>query len=220
MTTDPLDEETEETIFLRHLKEPYRKVLAVYKGQTPLQFSPEKGGITSVVAVPVSELRPLSLWVEDVFVKGWNDSSGRRRGGVTKVAQSLLRMLMLHLPDPQPNVLTKMLRPRSVKGQTIQMPTQAYGHLYFILNWVDGKPFEIFAYIGKNGSDHQATAEGVCRLASLAFRYGISAEEVADQLRGIQSSSPEWSNGERIKSLEDAISKAIRQGLEEGDPSL
>lgn len=210
-------EKQAEIIYLTSLTPAYCKLLEVYEGQEPLSFSHSKSA--STVSIPVTEIGPLYLWLEKVFSEGCKDGKGRRRGGVTIVSQRLLWKLKHHLSHPHPT-LAKLQRPRSVQGQTIQMPTHAYGHLYFVLNWVDGKPFEIFAYIGKNGSDHQATAEGVCRLASLALRYGIDAGEVANQLRGIQSSTPEWSNGEQIKSLEDAVSKAIRQGLEDGDPSL
>lgn len=205
-------------IHLTYLSEAYCKVLKAYEGQDPLLFYPSKSKTT--VAVPVTEIVPLYQWLQKVFAEGWMDETGKRRGGITKISQRLLWMLERHLLlIPPETVLKKKPRPRTVQGHTIQMPTQTYGYLYFIFNWVDGKPFEIFAYIGKNGSDHQATAEGVCRLASLAFRYGIDATEVADQLRGIQSSTPEWFGGEQIKSLEDAVSKAIKQGLELGDPS-
>ncbi len=166
------------------------------------------------VQIPQEKLQSLQTWLNAL----WQSNEPWRRGE-QRAWEKLIEALTPYFNPPK-KALEKLPRPRSVQGQTIQMPTHAYGHLYFILNWVDGKPFEIFAYIGKSGSDHQATAEGVCRLASLAFRYGIDAMEVADQLRGIQSSTPEWSNGEQIKSLEDAVSKAIKQGLEEGDPTL
>ncbi len=180
--------------------------------RTGVTLSSERGERTA--QIPPEEMRHFQRWLNTV----WQSETPWKRGE-KNACETLIEKLTPYFNPPK-TALEKLPRPRSVKGQTIQMPTHAYGHLYFILNWVDGKPFEIFAYIGKNGSDHQATAEGVCRLASLAFRYGIPAEEVADQLKGIQSSSPEWSNGEQIKSLEDAVSKAIRRGLGAGDPSL
>lgn len=193
-------------------------VLAAYPLRARIYLLPS--GLKQTASIPFTELESLIDWLRGRSEIGWFAGPGKRVGAMTKAVRILKERLSNYLsPEEYRPVLQKKPRPRTVQGRTIQMPTQTYGYLYFIFNWVDGKPFEIFAYIGKNGSDHQATAEGVCRLASLAFQYGIDAEEVADQLRGIQSSTPEWSKGEQIKSLEDAVSKAIRQGLEAGDPA-
>ena len=62
-------------------------------------------------------------------------------------------------------------RPKTLKGSTTCLPT-SLGNLFVTLNTVDGKPFELFAQIGKAGSDVVAFTEAIARLISLALRCG------------------------------------------------
>lgn len=76
-------------------------------------------------------------------------------------------------------------RPDSLSGETRKV-THAGGSAYVTLNRDDsGKPFEMFVLTGKAGSDVMMLGEALGRLGSLAMQHGASANEVADELRGI-----------------------------------
>lgn len=105
-----------------------------------------------------------------------------------------------------------MERPEVVAGRTYKITT-AYGKLYVTVNeGPDGKPFEVFATIGKAGGFFAAKSEAICRLASLALRSGIAVEEVIKQLKGIRGPMPSFGpNGTKILSLADAIGQVLER---------
>ena len=70
---------------------------------------------------------------------------------------------------------------------------------------VDGKPFEIFATIGKSGHSVTAKAEAIGRLVSLAFRSGIDVADVVGQLKGIGGEHPIFQKKGLLLSIPDAI---------------
>ena len=78
-------------------------------------------------------------------------------------------------------------RPQRLCGFTDAKRTPM-GNLYLTLNVFENHPFEMFAQIGKAGSDVTAFTEAIARLISLAFRCGIDPAEVSDQLIGIGGS--------------------------------
>ncbi|MCL6613809.1 MAG: ribonucleoside reductase class II, partial [Firmicutes bacterium] len=79
------------------------------------------------------------------------------------------------------------------------------GNLYLTLNFEQDHPFELFAQIGKAGSDISAFTEAIARLISLAFRCGIDPEAVAEQLVGIGGSRSIGFGPQRVRSVPDAI---------------
>ena len=83
------------------------------------------------------------------------------------------------------------------------------GNLYLTLNLHEGHPFELFAQIGKAGSDVAAFTEAIARLISLAFRSGIDPEIVADELVGIGGSRSVGFGPHRVRSVPDAIGQFI-----------
>jgi ribonucleoside-diphosphate reductase alpha chain len=99
-------------------------------------------------------------------------------------------------------------RPQVLKGVTEKIKT-GYGNLYVTINTMDGKPFEVFAQIGKSGYSTMADTEAICRLVSLAFRSGVPVEKVIKQLKGIGGSSPVFGNGGLISSIPDAIAHVL-----------
>lgn len=99
-------------------------------------------------------------------------------------------------------------RPQVLKGVTEKIKT-GYGNLYVTINTLDGKPFEVFAQIGKSGYSTMADTEAICRLVSLAFRSGVPVEKVIKQLKGIGGSSPIFGNGGLISSIPDAIAHVL-----------
>jgi ribonucleoside-diphosphate reductase alpha chain len=99
-------------------------------------------------------------------------------------------------------------RPQVLTGVTEKIKT-GYGNLYVTINILDGKPFEVFAQIGKSGYSTMADTEAICRLVSLLFRSGVPVEKVIKQLKGIGGSSPVFGNGGLISSIPDAIAHVL-----------
>ncbi len=95
-------------------------------------------------------------------------------------------------------------RPEVLDGITTKIKT-GYGNLYITVNTLDGKPFEVFAQIGKSGYSTMADTEAICRLISLALRSGVPVDNIVAQLKGIGGSSPVFGNGGLISSIPDAI---------------
>jgi len=81
-------------------------------------------------------------------------------------------------------------RPDVVYGFTQKVKT-GYGFLYLTVNEVDGKPFEVFATIGKSGRSITAKAEAIGRLVSLALRSGVGVDDIVSQLKGIGGEHPD-----------------------------
>jgi ribonucleoside-diphosphate reductase alpha chain len=84
-----------------------------------------------------------------------------------------------------------------------------FGNLYVTINAHQGKPFEVFAQIGKSGYDTMADTEAICRLISLALRSGVDTEEIIEQLRGIGGDTQIFGDGGVIRSVPDAIAKVL-----------
>ena len=64
------------------------------------------------------------------------------------------------------------------------------GKLYVTINELNGKPFEVFATIGKSGKSTMAKTEAIGRLISLALRSGIDVKRIVKQLEGIGGEYP------------------------------
>ncbi len=98
-------------------------------------------------------------------------------------------------------------RPDIVYGFTQKVRT-GHGEMYVTINEMDGKPFEVFATIGKSGRSTTAKAEAIGRLVSLALRSGIGVKEIVAQIKGIGGEAPMFQPGKQgqIQSIPDAIS--------------
>ena len=107
-------------------------------------------------------------------------------------------------------------RPETLDGFTTRMKT-GYGHLYVTVTEYDGKPFEVFATIGKSGRSTTAKTEAIGRLASLALRSGIKVNEIVDQLKGIGGEHPVFQNGGLVLSIPDAIARVLDRRYISGD---
>jgi ribonucleoside-diphosphate reductase alpha chain len=106
-------------------------------------------------------------------------------------------------------------RPSSLSGITDKINT-GYGNLYVTINTLNGKPFEVFAQIGKSGYSTMADTEAICRLVSLALRSGIGMDKVIEQLIGIGGASPVFQEGGLIMSIPDAIAKVLKKHFGDG----
>lgn len=101
-------------------------------------------------------------------------------------------------------------RPALLSGITEKIKT-GYGNLYVTVNTKDGRPFEVFAHIGKSGYTTMADTEAICRLISLALRSNVPLDNVIRQLRGIGGSSQVFSGGAKIFSIPDAIAQVLNR---------
>ncbi|MGB7063074.1 MAG: vitamin B12-dependent ribonucleotide reductase [Candidatus Zixiibacteriota bacterium] len=101
-------------------------------------------------------------------------------------------------------------RPTTLSGITDKIKT-GYGNLYVTINTLNGKPFEVFAQIGKSGYSTMADTEAICRLISLALRSGIAVDKIIEQLYGIGGASQVFQEGGLIMSIPDAIAKVLNR---------
>jgi len=101
-------------------------------------------------------------------------------------------------------------RPSVLQGFTEKIRT-GYGNLYVTVNTCDGRPFEVFAQIGKSGYTTAADTEAICRLISLALRSGIGIGQVVRQLRGIGGSSQIFAEGGKVSSIPDAVAQVLER---------
>ncbi|WP_243362594.1 vitamin B12-dependent ribonucleotide reductase [Fundidesulfovibrio terrae] len=106
-------------------------------------------------------------------------------------------------------------RPDVCYGFTQKVKT-GYGDLYLTVNEVDGKPFEMFATIGKSGRSITAKAEAIGRLVSLALRSGVDVADVVGQLKGIGGENPVFQKKGLLLSLPDAVSWVLENRYLQG----
>lgn len=106
-------------------------------------------------------------------------------------------------------------RPKTLIGHTTSIRTPL-GNLFVTVNTVEGKPFELFAQIGKAGSDVVAFTEAIARLISLALRCGVSVDEIVTQLEGIGGARSVGFGPNRIMSVPDAIGRTLKEIAESG----
>jgi len=106
-------------------------------------------------------------------------------------------------------------RPDVVYGFTQKVKT-GYGFLYLTVNEVDGKPFEVFATIGKSGRSITAKAEAIGRLVSLALRSGVDVADVVSQLKGIGGEHPVFQKKDMLLSIPDALAWILESRYMQG----
>lgn len=117
--------------------------------------------------------------------------------------------------EPLTNEQALLPRPVKVEGATYRIETPLGTSFITVNHDANGQPFEIFIAIGKAGSEIAAMAEALGRLISTTFRYGnhVShkehAKEIVDQLKGIGSGRSVGFGPNRIRSLPDAVAKAL-----------
>ncbi len=95
-------------------------------------------------------------------------------------------------------------RPDVVQGFTHKVQT-GLGFMYLTVNEIDGRPFEVFATIGKSGRSITAKAEAIGRLVSLALRSGVSVRDIVNQIKGIGGEHPVFRGKGLLLSIPDAI---------------
>jgi ribonucleoside-diphosphate reductase alpha chain len=101
-------------------------------------------------------------------------------------------------------------RPETLAGFTTKIKT-GYGHLYVTVTEFEGRPFEVFATIGKSGRSTTAKTEAIGRLVSLALRAGVTVDKIVDQLKGIGGEHPIFQDGGLVLSIPDAIARVLEK---------
>jgi len=101
-------------------------------------------------------------------------------------------------------------RPETLEGFTTKMVT-GMGNLYVTVTEYEGRPFEVFATIGKSGRSTTAKTEAIGRLVSLGLRSGVEVETIVDQLKGIGGEYPVFQKDGLVLSIPDAISRVLEK---------
>jgi ribonucleoside-diphosphate reductase alpha chain len=101
-------------------------------------------------------------------------------------------------------------RPETLEGFTTRIVT-GMGRLYVTVSELDGRPFEVFATIGKSGRSTTAKTEAIGRLVSLALRSGVTVDKIIEQLKGIGGEYPVFQDGGLILSIPDAIARVLEK---------
>lgn len=106
----------------------------------------------------------------------------------------------------------EVARPECLSGQTTRVKTPA-GTLFVTLNSYDNKPYEVFAQIGKAGSDIMGMTEGLARLVSMALQAGVGIDRVVDQLDGIGGNGHAGFGAAKVRSVPDGLARGIKRIL-------
>ena len=106
----------------------------------------------------------------------------------------------------------KRKRPRILNGWTYQMLTGC-GPIYITINQDHVGLFELFTTMGKAGGCAASQSEAIGRMVSLAWRSGIEAHNIIDQLKGISCHSPSGFGKNKVLSCADAVAKAIEEHM-------
>ena len=101
-------------------------------------------------------------------------------------------------------------RPEVLPGFTHRIKT-GMGMLYVTVTEYNGRPFEVFATIGKSGRSTTAKTEAIGRLVSLALRSGIDVKRIVTQLKGIGGEHPVFQQDGMVLSIPDAISRVLER---------
>lgn len=109
--------------------------------------------------------------------------------------------------------MTPQNRPEILTSKTIGIRT-GLGKLYLTISYLNNKPFEIFATVGKCGKEVQAMTESIGRLVSLWLRSNGDCNHVIKQLKGIGGENPIPYKKDILLSIPDAIAKILEKNLE------
>jgi ribonucleoside-diphosphate reductase alpha chain len=117
-------------------------------------------------------------------------------------------------------------RPRTMKGVTYRVETPL-GTAFITVNQNnEGEPFEVFANVGKAGSDTAAVSEAIGRLVSMILRLPSPmnprerVEQIVNQLSGIGGRRPMGFGKDRVRSLPDAIALVLAEHIGLSEPGV
>jgi ribonucleoside-diphosphate reductase alpha chain len=126
--------------------------------------------------------------------------------------------------QPAPATATMRPRPAVLHGYTRNIKAPE-GTVNITVNSDEEGPLEVFINVGRSGSDVAALAEALGRLISISLRIPSPMSqqdrlrEMVSQLRGIGGSRTIGFGPGQVRSLPDAVGKALDEHLD-GHPSL
>jgi ribonucleoside-diphosphate reductase alpha chain len=142
----------------------------------------------------------------------------------TPVAEAPKAVEAPKLPQISPNYTNvgdhKRKRARRLKGATYFVHTPIGKAFVTVNRNGDEEPFEVFANVGKVGSEGAAMSEALGRLVSLVLRLpshitpSERLEMVVEQLGGIGGARSIGFGANRVASLPDALAQVLREDLE------
>ncbi len=100
----------------------------------------------------------------------------------------------------------------TVEGSTYHVPLHI-GHMWVIVNSVEGKLYEVFINAEKTGTLLTSLTEAIGRLISIGLRSGIPAEYLIDQMKDIFCGDMAWMDGVKILSIPDGIAKVMEMEI-------
>ena len=105
------------------------------------------------------------------------------------------------------------VRPDILKGRGYRLDLE-YGHLFVTINDLDDKPFEIFGWLGKAGTQTSGMAEALARMVTLHLRRDTPLDEIVHHLEDIGEMQP-WPNpqfgeGVVVKVIADGFAKCLQ----------
>jgi len=187
-----------------------------------MQAAFQRGGVDNAISKTIN--MPSDATVENVIeayrlayeegCKGvtiYRDQSRKKQILITEQSKEIQTTVGVTAKDGE------ALKPRPVKveGATYKIETPL-GNAFITVNHdAAGNPFEVFITIGKAGSEVAAMAEGLGRMISTTLRFGNHlppierAKEIIEQLRGIGGARSVGFGANRVRSLPDAVAKAI-----------
>ena len=146
--------------------------------------------------------------IKKAFILAWQ--LGCKGITVYRDSSKSVQVLTTGPQEDKAGTIKPMKRPQKLTGETTRKETPL-GNLFVTLNKTEEKPFEVFAQIGKAGSDVVAFTEALARLISLALRCGVQVEDIISQLEGIGGGRPVGFGPNRVLSVPDAIGKALKE---------
>ena len=99
--------------------------------------------------------------------------------------------------------------PEMMEARRIRLPMPDGSHLYVLVSFLNGKPMEVFANLGRSGQDVYAYTEALGRLASLALRHGVEVKALIKTLKGIRGRDVGLFGDQYIYSVPDALAIAL-----------
>lgn len=130
--------------------------------------------------------------------------------GVTYYRDGSREGVLRKIDEPKSKVKDPKKRPKKLSGETISESTPL-GTMFLTLNKVDNEPFEVFCQVGKAGSEVAAFTEALARVSSAYLRGGGDVENLIEQLQGIGGSTTVGFGKNRVRSVPDAMAKALRK---------
>ena len=110
-------------------------------------------------------------------------------------------------------MLSTQKRPKVLSSTTAEVECGC-GKMFVTVSFSDGKPFEVFAVLGKSGTCSKVQTQAITRCITLGLRSGVQIEEYLDQLaKSGMCTSPINNEDGFVQSCPTAIKIGIEQIL-------